>query len=324
MIRPLIEKKDMSFDEARKFFNELATQSDIRRAALLTALQSKGVTGVELAGLARAMRASAIRIDIPGACDTCGTGGDHSSSINVSTASAILLSCFVTVAKHGNGSVTSKSGSSTVMAELGIGMPTDPAALERGARSCNFAYLHAPYFHPALTGIMPVRRELGFPTVFNVIGPLANPASPTSQLIGVSSPELVLPVAEALAELGTRRALVVHGSGIDEVHPGGRTSCVLVDGQELLKFELYPSDFSMQSGRILPCSSPAESAMRIRQVLAGTGSADDTALIVLNAAAGLFAADYGDLLECKDAVMGSLGEQAIEQLEIIRNVYPQL
>jgi anthranilate phosphoribosyltransferase len=324
MMRELLERRNMTFEEAAGFFNELSTQSDIRKSALLTALQAKGVTGTELAGMAHAMRGAAKAVDIPGAADTCGTGGDGSSSINVSTAGALLLSCFTTVAKHGNGSVTSRSGSSTVMQELGIGMPQTPEDAERGAKLCNFAYLHAPLYHPAMEGIMPVRRELGFPTVFNILGPLANPAKPETQLVGISNPHLVVPVAEALSELGARRAIVVHGGGLDEVHPGSRTQCALVEGSDLFAFDVYPSDFGVPPGRVLPCNSAKESAERIMQALAGRGNPDDTTFIVLNAAMALFATGYGDLPECKDAITDILGEEALAQVEAIRDAYATL
>ncbi len=324
MIRELLQRHNMTFGEAEAFFRELSSQSDIRRSALLTALQAKGVTGTELAGMAQAMRDAARTVDIPGASDTCGTGGDNSSSINVSTACALLLSCFTTVAKHGNGSVTSRSGSSTVMGELGIGMPLTPDEAERGAHRCGFAYLHAPAYHPALASIMPVRRALGIPTVFNILGPLANPARPVSQLIGINSPALVVPVAEALLELGTARAVVVHGGGLDEVHPNGRTHCALVDGDDIMSFDVYPSDLGMPPGRVLPCASAKESAERILQVLAGRGNPDDTTFIVLNAAMALFATGYGDLAECRDAMTGILGEEALAQVEVIRDAYRDL
>ncbi|ADB57283.1 anthranilate phosphoribosyltransferase [Archaeoglobus profundus] len=315
MLEKIVEGKNLSFEEAYEIFNQLIEETPIRIAGILTALQTKGYTAEELAGFAKAMRDKAVKLDLGDVIDTCGTGGDRSFTINVSTASAIILSCFTRVAKHGNVSITSKSGSANLLEALGINYRLNPDQAKALIEKTNFTFLFAPLYHPTLKGVMPVRKELGIKTIFNVLGPLANPANPSYQIIGVSSPDLVDKVANALEFLGVERAYVVYGDGLDEVNPKGETVVVEVN-EGIEKFKLEPEDFGLKPVDIKPCHSPEESAERIRAVLAGKGKEEDRNFVLINSALALNLLK-DDLRECVEVIEGVLGEIAIKKLEEI-------
>jgi len=315
--------RHLEFEEAYELFTCLLDESEVRMAAYLAAMQAKGYDGAELAGLAMAMRDNALTVDLGTTCDTCGTGGDRACTINVSTAVALMLSCHARVAKHGNSSVTSQSGSSDVLSALGINVVTAPDSLREGMDACSFSYLHAPLYHPALQRIMPVRRLLGIRTVFNILGPLANPASPCYQLIGVSDREILPIVAEALCHMDVKRALVVHGDGLDEAHPSSTTTLLEVHGEEVSASTITPKDCGMRSVPILPVSSPEESARRIEAVLRGDGICEDRVLLTLNGALALHVVTGRDYEECADIARDTLEGDAYRQLKVIRNAYPK-
>ena len=315
MLEKIVDGKNLSFEEAYELFNQLIEESPIRIAGILTALQTKGYTAEELAGFAKAMRDKAVKLDLGDVIDTCGTGGDRSFTINVSTASAIILSCFTKVAKHGNVSITSKSGSANLLEALGVNYRLNPDQAKALIEKTNFTFLFAPMYHPTLKGIMPVRKELGIKTIFNVLGPLANPANPSYQIIGVSSPDLVNKVANALEFLGVERAYVVYGNGLDEVNPKGETIVAEVNkGIEI--FKVKPEDFGLKPVDIMPCHSPEESAERIKAVLAGKGREEDRNFVLINSALALNLL-RDDLKECVEVIEGVLGEIAIKKLEEI-------
>ncbi|AGK60664.1 anthranilate phosphoribosyltransferase [Archaeoglobus sulfaticallidus PM70-1] len=316
MLDLLVEKKKLDFDSAYNLFTEMFNESEIRISAYLSALQTKGYSGEELAGFAKAMRDKAIRVDFGEVCDTCGTGGDGSNTINVSTTSAIILSCYKRVAKHGNTSITSKSGSADLLKALGINYWLSPEEAKECIEKTNFTFLFAPLYHPALKRVMPVRKELGIRTVFNVLGPLANPANPEHQLIGVSSEHLVDVVAEALMFLGVE-AVVVHGNGIDEANPR-KESVIAVVSEDIEKFRIKPEDFGLTPVKIIPCSGAEESADRIFRVLSGKGFREDRNFIVINSALALFSTGIDDFHECRELAESVLGETAIKKLEGIR------
>jgi len=322
----LIEGKNLSFEEAYELFNDMLEESDVRIAAVLSALQTKGYTYEEVAGLAKAMREKAIRISAGDVLDTCGTGGDKSNTINVSTAVAILSSCFLPVAKHGNVSVTSRSGSANVLEALGVEIRLQPEEAEEMLRKCNFAFLFAPLYHPALKKIMPVRKELGIKTVFNILGPLCNPANPVYQLLGVSDESLLEIISNALKMLGIKHGLVVHGicgnAGLDEISPCGVTKVAEVSGNEVEFYELSPEDFGVESVKPVSCSSPEESARRIEAALSDLKAREeDVNFILINASAALYAGgiagDYREGVEiARDAIESG---EVRKKLEEIRN-----
>lgn len=318
LLEKIISGRNLSFEEAYELFQTLGKESEIRIAAYLAALQTKGYTGEEIAGLAKAMRDQAVKTDLGEVADTAGTGGDGSSTINVSTASALILSAFRRVAKHGNTSITSRSGSADLLRALGINPDIGPEKAREMVEKVNFTFLFAPRYHPALKGIMPVRKALKIKTVFNVLGPLANPAEPAYQLVGVNSPGLVDVMAEALSFLGVKRALVVHGGGLDEVSPFSETAIAEVRKEEVDRYTLSPGDFGVEPVKPAPCSSPEESALRVKEVLAGRGRKEDRSFVLVNASAALYAAGVAsDFRESVEIAENALGSEMIKRLEAI-------
>lgn len=265
--------------------------SPVLIAALLVALRVRGEQPDELAGFVRALRARAIPVDAPaGTVDTCGTGGDHSSTFNVSTAVAIVVAgAGVPVAKHGNRAVSSTSGSSDVIAALGIPMESTAEEAGRALREDGFAYLHAPSFHPGMKHPGPVRRELGIRTAFNLCGPLANPAGPRRQIVGVADAAVAATVAEALRILGSERAFVVHGDGLDELPLDGEGIIHDVRPEGVTVRTVRPEVVGLRSAprSALVVSGPDESAARIRAILAGTETGPARDIVALNAGATL-------------------------------------
>ncbi|ADC66132.1 anthranilate phosphoribosyltransferase [Ferroglobus placidus DSM 10642] len=317
MLSKIVERRNLSFEEAYELYNEIVKESPVRIAAYLSALQTKGFTAEELAGFAKAMRDSAIKIELGEVCDTCGTGGDGASTINVSTASAIIISMFGKVAKHGNKSVTSKSGSANVLEAFGIKINLNPEEAKKMIEKTNFAFLFAPLYHPPLKNVMDVRRELKIRTIFNVLGPLANPANPAYQLVGVFSENLVERVAEAMEFLGVKKGVVVHGNGLDEVSPRKETIVAEVN-KNVETYKLTPEDFGVKRTKIVPCNSPEESAKRIAAVLSGRGLEEDRTFVLLNASMALYSSDFGELKDCVEAVRNILDEgSALKKLEEI-------
>ncbi len=318
-LEQIVECSNLSFDEAYSLFNEMLNESEIRIAAILAALQTKGYTSEEIAGFAKAMRDNAVKVDVGNVADTCGTGGDGSNTINVSTAVAILLSCFTKVAKHGNVSVTSKSGSANVLQTLGVNIELTPEEAKKCIEEKSFAFLFAPMYHPALKKIMPVRKSLGIKTIFNILGPLANPANPDYQLIGVNSESLVPKVSHAMKLLGVKKALIVHG-GMDEVNPEGGTLIAEV-GRDVEYYTVTPDDFGLKPARVLKCGSAEESAERIVRVFSGD-SGDDSTFILINASSALYTAGIaGDFREGVEIARNAIEEGAVlRKLEELKGV----
>lgn len=278
-------------------------------AAILTALRAKGECTAELVGVTRALLARAR--SVPGApadaVDTCGTGGDGSGTFNISTAAGLLAAaCGVPVVKHGNRSVTSKSGSADVIQALGLPMqaPDTPLADPR------FVFLFAPHFHPALGRIGPVRKALGIRTVFNLVGPLANPARPAYQLVGVAAPQRLTAMAETLRGLGRKRAFVVHGeNGLDEASTAGVTRLIEADSDGLRERRIRAADFGLRECSLadLRGGDAIENARTIEAVVGGAkGPARDT--VVLNAALVLLLTGR----ECDSRQAARKAEQAID------------
>ncbi len=266
--------------------------SDPVKAALLIALRMKGEEPAEIAGAAAAMRRRAVRIPHTRASvvDTCGTGGDGHGTFNISTAAALVAAAAgVPVAKHGNRSVSSKSGSADVLAALGVKIDVSPEVAGAALDRIGIAFLFAPVLHPAMREVMPVRRELALRTVFNVLGPLTNPAGARRQLMGVYAPHLVERIGRVLAELGAEHALVVHGDdGLDEISTTGSTRVAEVENGSVRTFTLEPEDLGLPRATLadLAGGGPEENATAMRRLLAGEpGPLAD--VVVANAAAAI-------------------------------------
>jgi anthranilate phosphoribosyltransferase len=270
--------------------------TDAQIGALVTALRMKGETVAELVGAARAMRAYAVAIpDVPpGTVDTCGTGGDGASTLNVSTAAGLVVAAAgVPVAKHGNRAVSGVVGGADVLEALGVTLVLPPAALGACLRTVGFAFLFAPALQPALRHAAAPRRELGIRTLFNLLGPVTNPARVRRQVVGVFDRRWLRPIAETLAALGTDRAWVVAGAGgLDEIALDGETAVAEVLGGRVVERTVTPADAGVAGGptSALRVSSLAEAAARVRAILGGErGPARD--IVCLNAAAALVVAD---------------------------------
>jgi anthranilate phosphoribosyltransferase len=319
-------RQSLSRDEARAVMTEVLTGqcTDAQIAALLVALHMKGETVEEIVGFAEAIRAAAAplelhqnkTLDVSGTerdalVDTCGTGGDTSGTFNISTATAFVVAgAGVRVAKHGNRSVTSKCGSADVMEALGVNINLPPARIAACLEEVGIAFLFAPAMHSAMKYVQPARRELRLRTVFNLLGPLTNPARATCQVVGVYSADLVETLAEALSMLGLRRALVVHGSdGLDEITISGPTRIGEVREGRVQTYEITPEEFSLPRATLDDISGGDAqlNAQLIHEVLGGQKSARRD-VVLLNAAAALVAAGRADHL--RDAV--PLAEKAID------------
>lgn len=271
-------------------------------AQLLLGLREKGETVEEIAGAARAMRKhmTPVRTSRRDVIDTCGTGGDGSSTFNISTAAALVTAAAgVPVAKHGNRSITSKSGSADVLAALGVNIEASVETVERCLDEVGICFCFAPQMHPSMKHVAPVRKKLGVPTIFNMLGPLSNPASAPFQLLGVGKPPLRPKLSAALALLGSQRAVVVCGEdGLDEVTLGGATFVTEVTPDGTAEHTWTPEQFGLASGdtAALRVDGPGASAEMVRSVLDG-GKGPQRDVVVLNAAAALWTAGKSDSLD---------------------------
>jgi len=283
--------------EASRLVFEEATEAQL--GALLAALRAKGETEAEIAGFAEGMRAVArtIEPDRPGLVDTCGTGGDDHDTINVSTTSAIVAAgAGVPVAKHGNYSVSSSSGSADVLDEVGVTVDAEPPAVETAIEEYGIGFMLAPVFHPAMGAVIGPRRELGMRTVFNVLGPLTNPAGAEAQVVGVYDPELVGLVARAFARLDVERALVVHGSGLDEIAVHGETRVAEVDGEAIEEYRLTPASLGLARHDIAAVAggAPAENANALEGIVTGDIEGAKRDIVLANAGAAIYVAGEAD------------------------------
>jgi anthranilate phosphoribosyltransferase len=307
-------RQSLSREEARSVMAEVLAgkSSDAQIAAFLVALHMKGETVEEIVGFAEAIRAAAtplrihehLTVDVSGTerdalVDTCGTGGDASGTFNISTATAFVAAgAGVRIAKHGNRSLSSKCGSADVMEALGVNINLSPERLTACLAEVGMVFLYAPAMHSAMKHVQAARRELRLRTVFNLLGPLTNPAQASAQVVGVYSVELVEKLAEALSMLGLQRAMVVHGlDGLDEITITGATRIAEVRGGIVRSYEVMPEEFGIKRSSLAEISGgdAAENAAIIREVLAGEKSPRRD-VVLLNAAAALLVAGKADRL----------------------------
>ncbi len=293
-IERVTEGGDLTQSEAREasqlVFKE-ATEAQI--GALLAALRAKGETEAEIAGFAEGMRSVArtINPDREGMVDTCGTGGDEYDTINVSTTSAIVTAGVgVPVAKHGNYSVSSNSGSADVLEVAGVTVDAEPAAVELAIERDGIGFMLAPVFHPAMKAVIGPRKELGMRTIFNVLGPLTNPAGADAQVVGVYDPELVPIVARAFTRMDVERALVVHGSGLDEIAIHDTTTVAEVRGDTVEEYTLTPGNLGLTRSDITAISggTPEENAADLVGIISGEIDGPKRDIILANAGAAIY------------------------------------
>ena len=285
----------LSFEEAREAFDIImsgdATPGQI--GGFLMALRVRGETVGEISGAVATMRAKMLRVEAPqGAIDIVGTGGDNSHSVNISTGSAFVIAAAgVPVAKHGNRGLSSLTGAADVLTALGVKVDISPETIGRCIQEAGVGFMFAPAHHPAMKHVGPTRVELGTRTIFNLLGPLSNPASVSRQMVGVFLPEWIMPVAETLKALGTDHAWVVHGDGYDEITTTGETQVAELVGGEIRTFTLTPEAFGLKrhTKQDLLGGEAAYNAKALRDMLSGVaGAYRDT--VLMNAGAGLVVA----------------------------------
>ncbi|MBL8794143.1 MAG: anthranilate phosphoribosyltransferase, partial [Planctomycetia bacterium] len=297
----LVERRDLSGTQMRDLMADMMAGRlpEAEAAALLTALRMKGETAEEIAAAASILRDNMVRLETGRAdvLDTCGTGGDQSGTFNISTATALVTAAAgVPVVKHGNRGVSSRSGSADVLTELGVRLDAGPDWSRRCLQEFGLAFCFAPHFHPALANLAALRRRLKFRTLFNCLGPLANPAQAAYQLLGVGRSDLLDPLSGALARLGVRRALVVWSrDGLDEVSLSAVTEVREVRDGTVKSWEWSPGDFGLEPCTLaeLRADGPAESAAVVRSVLGGTDG-PARRIVLANAAAALLAAERAE------------------------------
>jgi anthranilate phosphoribosyltransferase len=303
-LQKLLSGENLTAGEARQVVDTILTDSvpPLHIAALLTALRMKGETADEILGAARAMRERVTRIHHHQhmLVDNCGTGGDGAGTFNISTTAAFVLAAAgLPVGKHGNRCISSRCGSADVLVSLGAKIDLTPQQVGQCIDEVGIGFMFAPLLHPAMKAVAPVRKQLGFRTIFNLLGPLTNPAFATHQVIGVFDPNYLEPIARVGSALGLRRVYVVHnGSGIDELAPTGRNIVATASGGSVHSFEIEHGALGIPHCSLedLEGGSAEENAEITRKVLSGVpGAALDT--VVLNAAAGLLAGEKVETLQ---------------------------
>jgi anthranilate phosphoribosyltransferase len=296
-IHKLAFREPLTADDAQAAFDIVmrGEATAVQVAALLSALRATGESAEVVAGVVRALRNAMVSLsaeDPEGLVDTCGTGGGAVATFNISTAAALVAAgAGVRVAKHGNRSFTTKCGSADVLEALGVAIEVSVATMEASLRDAGIVFMFAPLMHPAMRHVGPVRRELGIPTVMNIVGPLANPARAGRQVVGVSDIERAPILASALSVLGTTHAMVVYGEpGLDEVSPLGPTHVVEVRDGSTSRWTIHPEEhgFKKVDRADLAGSEPADNARIILAVLDGKGPAGARAATILNAAAAIY------------------------------------
>ncbi len=306
VLRRLIAGEVLDADAAAEAFRVVMSGegTSAQMAALLMGLRMRGERASEVAGAARALREAMTKIssaDPTALVDTCGTGGGSVGTFNISTASAILAAgAGVRIAKHGNRSFTSKSGSADVLEALGVPIDVPVPRMREVLDEAGIVFMFAPSMHPAMRHVGPVRREMGIQTVMNLIGPLANPAMAGRQVIGVADPARLELIAGALQELGTVHSLVVHGEpGMDEISPLGPTTIIEIRGRSMTRFTFDPASVGITGivASDLAGGEPEQNATIIERVLLGKGSAGAEAAVVLNAGAALYVGGRAESLE---------------------------
>jgi anthranilate phosphoribosyltransferase len=312
----ILEGGDLTFEQAKELQDTIfqGEVTEVQIAAFLAAMRMKRATAPEIAGLAMSLRDHAVpvKVDIDSLIDTCGTGGAIVKTFNISTAAALVAAgAGAYVAKHGNRGITSRCGSADVLEELGVNIDPGPEMVAECIRQAHIGFMFAPKFHPAMRFVQPIRKSLDFRTAFNILGPLANPAGVTAQVVGVADGALLDRIAETLKVLGAKRAMVVHGQGMDEISTLGVTQIRrLIDGN-ITSIELDPTNLGISGTSIdeLKSGDAITNAAILRDILTGKDKGPRRDIVILNAAAaiivGNLAEDFKQAIEMADASVSS-------------------
>lgn len=330
-LETLLRGRDLTFDESKALldiiFDGEVPQAQV--AAFLTAMRVKQASVVEISGLASSLREHAVKVEtgIDNLVDTCGTGGSGLKTFNISTAAALVAAgAGVYVAKHGNRGITSKCGSADVLAELGVNIEPGPEKVAQCIKEAHIGFMFAPKFHPAMKYVQPIRKELDFRTVFNILGPLANPAGVGIQVIGVAEESLMQKIIETLKMLGSSRAMVVHSVGLDEISITGPTKILELKRGEITAWQLDPADHGIEPVEfdVLKGSDAQDNAKIVREIMAGIESGPKKDIVILNAAAAIMVAGLADDFEAgiklaNESIRNGRAMGALEKLITISN-----
>lgn len=332
ILNKVVDNVDLSTKEMEEVFNDImegeATQAQI--GSFITALRMKGETILEITGAAKIMRKFATKIRLSSkdnVIDTCGTGGDNSHTFNISTAAAIVVAaCGVPVAKHGNRSVSSACGSADVLSKLGVNIEIPPEKVEECIEKTNIGFLFAPMLHGAMQYAIGPRRELGIRTIFNILGPLTNPAGAKRQLLGVFDKKWVKPLAATLKNLGSDKVMIVHGfDGLDEITITGKTYVCELSKGELKEYEIDPRDYGLSCAvaEDLKGGGIEDNAKIIQDIFDGQSGAKRD-VVLLNSAAALYVADKADGIKegieiAAEAIDKGFAKNKLEELVKVSN-----
>jgi anthranilate phosphoribosyltransferase len=327
----LLQGNDLTFGQAKALLDTIfeGDVADVQIAAFLAAMRAKGATANELAGLAGSLRDHVVHIEagIDNLVDTCGTGGAKLKTFNISTAAALVAAgAGVYVAKHGNRGITSRCGSADVLVQLGVNIAPGPELVVRCIREAHIGFMFAPKFHPAMKYVQPIRQNLDFRTVFNILGPLANPAGATAQVMGVPEEGLMRKIAETLSVLGTKRAMVVHSEGLDEISTMGPTKILELKGGRITAREINPADYDINlvDFDTLKGGDAETNAKIVSKILLGEETGAQKDIVVLNAAAAIIVAGLADDFEgavglAESSIKDGKGRAALEKLIEVSN-----
>ncbi|BAZ37216.1 anthranilate phosphoribosyltransferase [Calothrix sp. NIES-4101] len=307
ILQQLLDRESLSISQASQLMHGWLEEKipPVVSGAILAAIQAKGVSTEELLGMVEVLHGQSVKpnlrdriINNQSFVDTCGTGGDGASTFNISTAVAFTVAaCGLKVAKHGNRSASGKTGSADVLEALGVNLNVSPEVAQLALEEVGITFLFAPDWHPALKAIAPLRKTLKVRTVFNLLGPLLNPLSPTGQVIGINNPALLETFAQVLKQTGTRRAITLYGrEKLDEAGLGDKTDLVILSNQQIHKLELDPKDVGINPASIsmLAGGEVQENAEILKAVLQGEGTKAQEDVVILNAALALYVGEYGD------------------------------
>ena len=327
----ILEGKDLTFEQAQELLDIIfeGDVAEVQIAAFLAAMRAKKASVSELAGLAKSLRDHAVRVEtgIDNLVDTCGTGGAALKTFNISTAAALVAAgAGAYVAKHGNRGITSKCGSADVLAELGVNIDPGPDKVAECIQKAHIGFMFAPKFHPAMKHVQPIRQSLDFRTAFNILGPLANPACATAQVMGVPEESLMPRIVEALKVLGIKRAMVVHSSGLDEISTMGTTKILHLKEGKITPEELDPTKYGIPlvDFKELEGGEAKTNADIVNGILQGTIDRAKKDIVVLNAAAAIIvsglADDFTSAIEiADDSIVKGKAKAALDKMIEVSN-----